>query len=112
MYADNAGFSGLVYDTNHEEAMVHGVFKNAIVNAGDLLISPYQVVDRFSTFVGSHKAFEPYLAESHRANRSKGSNQAFETPQTVPWERAARRLSKIFFDIIDVVAQKKKRYLI
>jgi len=80
MYADNAGFSGLVYDTNHEEAMVHGVFKNAILHVGDLLISPYQVVDRFSTFVGSHKAFEPHLAETIAQTAQKAQIKLFETP--------------------------------
>jgi glucosyl-3-phosphoglycerate synthase len=115
MYADNAGFSGLAYDTNQEEAMVHGVFKNAILHAGDLLISPYQLVDRFSTFVGSDKAFEPFLAsgllQTIAQTAQKAQIKLFETPQTVSWERVARRLPKIFFDIIDVVEQEKKRYL-
>lgn len=115
MYADNAGFSGLVYDTNQEEAMVHGVFKNAILHAGDLLISPYQLVDRFSTFVGSDEAFEPYLASGLLQTIAQTAQRAqmklFETPQTVSWDRVARRIPKIFFDIIDVVEQEKKRYL-
>ncbi len=115
MYADNAGFSGLVYDTNQEEAMVHGVFKNAILHAGDLLISPYQLVDRFSTFVGSDKAFEPYLAsgllQTIAQTAQKAQIKLFETPQTVSWERVVRKIPGIFYDIIDVVEQEKKLYV-
>ena len=39
MYADNAAFSGLDYDTNLEERLVHGVVKDAILNAGDLVLT-------------------------------------------------------------------------
>ncbi|MFH1672975.1 MAG: hypothetical protein ABIF87_06070 [Pseudomonadota bacterium] len=112
IYADNAAFSGLDYDTNFEEGMVHTVFKNAILYAGDLLISPYRLVDRFSTFVGSHEAFEPFVAsgllQAIMATAQKTRDQLFETPQTVSWERVARKLPNIFYDIIDVVEKEKK----
>ena len=114
MYADNAAFSGLDYDTNTEEAMVHGVVKEAILFAGDLLISPYRLVDRFSTFVGSHKVFEPYLAEgllqAIAETGLRAKDHLFETPQTVSWERVLRKLPRIIYDIIDVVEAEKKQY--
>jgi glucosyl-3-phosphoglycerate synthase len=114
MYADNAAFSGLDYDTNLEEAMVHKVFKNAILYAGDLLVSPYRLADRFTAFVGSHDAFEPFVAsgllQAIIDTAQKTRDQLFETPQTVSWERVARKLPHIFYDIIDVVEKEKKRY--
>ncbi|MGB6281829.1 MAG: hypothetical protein WBG91_16575, partial [Syntrophobacteria bacterium] len=51
MYADNAAFSGLKYDRNEEERAVRTVFKDAILLAGDLLISPYRLTERFLSFV-------------------------------------------------------------
>ena len=115
MYADNAAFSGLDYDPNLEEAMVHGVVKNAILYAGDLLISPYRLVDRFSTFVGSHEAFEPFLGsgllQAIAAAAQKSRDQIFETPQTVSWERVIRKMPHILYDIIDVVEKEKHLYL-
>jgi len=115
MYADNAAFSGLHYETNLEEAMVHGVVKDAILYAGDLLISPYRLVDRFSTFVGSHEAFEPFLAtgllQAIAATAQKSREQLFETPQTVSWERVQRKIPNILYNIIDVVEKEKRLYL-
>ncbi|MBW2107793.1 MAG: hypothetical protein JRI36_03880 [Deltaproteobacteria bacterium] len=114
MYADNAAFSGLHYETNAEEAMVHGVVKDAILYAGDLLISPYRLVDRFTTFVTSHEAFEPYVASgllrAITATAQASRDQLFATPQTVSWERVLRKLPNILYDIIDVVEREKKRY--
>jgi len=115
MYADNAAFSGLDYDTNEEEAIVHGVVKNAILHAGDLLISPYRLVDRFSSFVGTHEAFEPFLAsgllQAIAQTAQKARDQLFETPQTVSWDRVMRKMPSIIYDIIDVVEKEKKLYL-
>jgi glucosyl-3-phosphoglycerate synthase len=115
MYADNAAFSGLEYDSNREEAIVQSVFKNAILYAGDLLLSPYRMVDRFSSFLSSHKSFEPYLASGLLNEIAKIARQnreeLFETPQTVSWERVERKLPGIFYDIIDVVEQEKKLYV-
>jgi len=115
MYADNAAFSGLHYETNAEEAMVHGVVKDAILYAGDLLISPYRLVDRFSTFVGSHEAFEPFVAsgllQAITKTAQKSRDQLFETPQTVSWERVIRKMPDIIYDIIDVLEREKKLYL-
>jgi len=115
MYADNAAFSGLDYDTNREEAMVHGVVKNAILHAGDLLISPYRLVDRFSTYVGTHKAFEPFVAsgllQTIAETAQNARDQIFETPQTVSWDRVVRKIPNILYDIIDVVEKEKGLYL-
>ena len=115
MYADNAAFSGLDYEASAEEAVVHGVVKDAILYAGDLLTSPYRLANRFSTFVGSHEAFEPFVASgllqaiSTTANRTR--DQLFETPQTVSWERVERKMPSILYDIIDVVEKEKRLYV-
>jgi glucosyl-3-phosphoglycerate synthase len=115
MYADNAAFSGLRYDTNQEEAMVHGVVKNAILYAGDLLISPYRLVDRFSTYVGNYEAFEPFVAsgllKAIAQSAEKARDRVFEMPQTVSWDRVVRKMPNILYDIIDVVEQEKGLYL-
>jgi glucosyl-3-phosphoglycerate synthase len=115
MYADNAAFSGLHYETNMEEAMAHGVVKDAILYAGDLLISPYRLVDRFTTFVGSHEAFKPFLAsgllQAVTETAKKSRDQLFETPQTVSWERVLRKMPNIIYEIIDVVENEKRLYV-
>lgn len=115
MYADNAAFSGLHYEANAEEAMVHGVVKDAILYAGDLLISPYRLVDRFTTFLGSHEAFQPFLETGllHAVTKAgqQSGDQLFETPQTVSWERVLRKMPHIIYEIIDVVEKEKKLYL-
>jgi glucosyl-3-phosphoglycerate synthase len=113
MYADNAAFSGLEYEANTEEAMVHGVVKDAILYAGDLLISPYRLADRFSTFVGSHEAFEPFVKSGllQAISKTKTQDQLFETPHTVSWERVERKMPDILYDIIDAVEKEKRLYI-
>jgi glucosyl-3-phosphoglycerate synthase len=115
MYADNAAFSGLHYETNLEEALVHGVVKDSILYAGDLLISPYRLVDRFSTFVGTHEAFDPFVAsgllKAIAGTAEKSRDQLFETPQTVSWERVLRKMPNILYDIIDVVEKEKMLFV-
>ena len=115
MYADNAAFSDLDYDSNREEAMVQDVFKNAILYAGDLLLSPYRLADRFSAFLASDKTFEPYIASGllHDIAQvaQRAQHELFQTPQTVSWEMVERKLPNIFYDIIDAVEQDKKVYL-
>jgi len=114
MYAHNAAFSGLHYDTNEEERLVHGVVKDAILYAGDLLTSPYRLLDRFSHFVTSHEAFAPFIASGLLQTISetalKTGNQLFEPPHTVSWERVQRKLPNIFFEIIDVIEHEKRKY--
>lgn len=115
MYADNAAFSGLEYEASAEEAVVHGVVKDAILYAGDLLTSPYRLADRFSAFLGSHKAFEPFVAsgllQAISTTARKTGDQLFETPQTVSWERVERKMPSILYDIIDVVEKEKRLYV-
>ncbi len=115
MYSDNAAFCGLEYDPNVEEWIVHEVFKDALLYAGDILISPYRLSDRFVSFVASHEEFQPYIRDglltkiSEVAQKSK--EQLFETPQTVSWERVIRKLPDIMFEIIDVVEEEKRKFL-
>jgi glucosyl-3-phosphoglycerate synthase len=115
MYADNAAFSGLEYAADVEEELVHGIVKDAILYAGDLLISPYRLADRFSSFVGSHEAFEPFvgsgLLQAISATARKTRDHLFETPHTVSWERVERKMPNILYDIIDVVEKEKRLYV-
>jgi glucosyl-3-phosphoglycerate synthase len=114
MYADNAAFSGLEYDMNMEERMAHGVVKDAILSAGDLLTSPYQLSNRFSNFVVDHDSFDPFVSSGllHAISEAaqKTQDRVFETPHTVSWERVQRKLPNILYEIIDVVEKEKKLY--
>jgi len=113
-YADNASFSSLQYDRNAEEAMVRGIFKDAIMTAGDLLTSPYRLTERFLRLLSSDVRFRKYLDEGldkdllvyERENQS----QLFETPQTVSWERILMKLPRILYDISDVIEKEKSQY--
>jgi len=115
MYGDNAAFSGLEYEANVEEELVHGIVKDAILHAGDLLVSPYRLAERFSAFVGSHEAFEPFVAsgllKAISTSAQKSRDQLFETPHTVSWERVERKIPSILYDIIDVVEKEKRLYV-
>lgn len=114
MYGDNAAFAGLEYEPNVEEDMVHTVFKNAVLYAGDLLVSPYRLADRFSAFLGHHEAFQPYLASGLlqviQRCAQESRDQIFETPQTVSWERVTRKMPQIVYEIINVLEDEKQRY--
>jgi len=115
MYSDNAAFCGLEYDPNHEEWMVHEVFKDALLYAGDLLISPYRLSDRFVSFVAAHEEFQSFikggLLTRIKEVAGKTREQLFETPQTISWERVIRKLPNILFEIIDVVESEKQKFL-
>jgi len=114
MYADNAAFSGLTYDRNMEESIVRTVFKDAILNAGDLLISPYRLTDRFLSFVTAHEEFRPFLEKGLGQAISQAGmkigNYLYETPQTVSWDRVMMKLPRIMYEIIDVIEEEKKLY--
>lgn len=114
MYADNAAFNGLHYDTNKEEAMVDEVFKDVILFAGDLLLSPHAMNERLRTYVLTHDEFQPYidqgLLQALDASSGSGQTRLFETPKTVSWDRVMRKLPDIMYDIIDVVEQEKILY--
>ena len=114
MYSDNAAFSGLNYDPDLEEDMVDSVFKDAILRAGDLLLHPYNVAERFSAFTTSHEEFQPFiengLIQAIMQCEKRMRDRLFETPQTVSWERVIRKLPNIQYEIIDVVENSKKIY--
>lgn len=114
MYSDNAAFCGLKYDTNKEEAIVDNVFRDVILTAGDLLLAPYSMVDRFTSFVTSQEEFKPFLEMGLLSSITKSKehiqNQLYETPKTVSWERVIRKLPTIINEIIDVVENEKRRY--
>ncbi|MGC9325050.1 MAG: hypothetical protein ACP5G0_09930 [Desulfomonilia bacterium] len=112
MYADNAAFSGLMYDTNKEEYMVDTVFKNVILFAGDLLLSPSFVVNRFTSYVTAHDEFKPFI-EKGLLNMIERTGETirsdiYETPKTVSWDRVLRKLPNIMNEIVDVVEGEKK----
>jgi glucosyl-3-phosphoglycerate synthase len=114
MYADNAAFAGLSYDRNKEEATVRNVFKNAILFAGDLLISPYRLTDRFLSFVTANEEFKPFietgLAQAIDQAGVKMRNQLYETPHTVSWDRVNMKLPDLMYRLIDVIEAEKKKY--
>jgi glucosyl-3-phosphoglycerate synthase len=114
MYADNAAYSGLLYDTNKEEAMVDNVFKNVILIAGDLLLSPSFMVHRLSSYVTAHDDFKPFIDQGLLSVIEKTSQnirtELYETPKTVSWERVTRKLPNIINEIVDVVESEKKLY--
>ena len=113
-YADNSSFSSLNYDRNAEEAMVRGIFKDAILSAGDYFTSPYRLTERFLRLLSSDDRFDKYLNEGldkdliayERANQ----NQVFETPHTVSWDRILMKLPRILYDISDVIEKEKALY--
>ena len=113
-YSDDASFSNLQYDRNVEESLVKNVFRNSIVYAGELLTSPYRMTEKFLRFVHSHEEFNPFLerglADAILAVEEKAQQSVFETPQTVSWERVSNKLPRIFFDLIEVVEDEKRRF--
>lgn len=113
-YSDDASFSNLKYDRDAEESMVRNVFQHSILYAGDLLASPYRMVENLLRFVHSYDEFKPYidrgLVETILSVEKKGKESVFETPQTVSWERVSNKLPKIFYDLIEAVEAEKKRF--
>ena len=112
-YSDDASFSNLKHDRDAEEFMVKNVFRNSILAAGELLSSPYRMTERFLRFVNSHKEFKPFLeqglAEAILAVEDSSLNRLFEFPQTVSWERVENKLPHIYYDLVEVVEQEKRR---
>ena len=113
-YSDDASFSNLKHDRDAEEYMVKEVFRNSILNAGELLTSPYRMTERFLRFVSSHKEFKPFLenglAETILSVEGKTQKSIFQIPQTVSWERVLNKLPEIFFDLIEIVEKEKRRF--
>ena len=113
-YSDDADFSNLSYNRDHEEFLVREVFRNCILQAGEILTSPYRMTERFLRFVNSYPEFKPFLqnglADAILAVEKKSQQKVFETPQTVSWERVNNKLPRIFYDIIEVVEEEKRRF--
>lgn len=114
-YSDDASFSNLKYDRDTEEYLVKTVFKNSILEAGELLTAPYKVTERFLRFVHSHAEFKPFLnqglSDAILEVERKTQQTIFEMPQTVSWERVSNKLPRIFYDLIEVVEEEKRRFL-
>jgi len=89
----------LRYDRNAEEHVVRTVFKDAILLAGDLLLSPYRLTERFLSFVTANEEFKPFiergLVQAIGETGVKLREQLYETPQTVSWDRVNMRLPQI-----------------
>jgi glucosyl-3-phosphoglycerate synthase len=113
-YSDDAGFSNLSHNRDLEEFLVRDLFRNAIVQAGDLLTSPYRMTERFLRFVNSHAQFKPFLenglAHAILTAEQDARQSVFEMPQTVSWERVSSKLPRIFYDLIEVIEEEKRRF--
>jgi glucosyl-3-phosphoglycerate synthase len=113
-YSDDASFSNLKHNRDAEEFMVKNVFRNSILDAGELLTSPYRMTERFLRLVNSYPEFKPYLenglAEAILAVENKTQQSVFQIPQTVSWERVSNKLDRIFYDLIEVVEAEKRRF--
>ncbi len=113
-YSDDAAFSNLEYDRDSEEYMVKTIFRESILQAGEILTAPYRMTERFLRFVNTHSEFKPFLekglAEAILSVEKKTAQSMFEMPQTVSWERVSNKLPRIFFDLIDVVESEKRRF--
>jgi glucosyl-3-phosphoglycerate synthase len=113
-YSDDASFSNLDYDRDGEENLVRKVFRDSILHAGDLLTSPYRMTERFLRLVNSYPEFQPFLeqglAEAILAVEGRSEQSVFETPKTVSWERVSNKLPHIYYDLIEVVENEKRRF--
>jgi glucosyl-3-phosphoglycerate synthase len=113
-YSDEASFSNLIYDRDGEEFLVREVFRNAVLQAGEVLASPYRMTERFLRFVNSNDEFKPFidngLGKVILEVEQKKQKGIFEMPQTVSWERVTNKLPRIFYDLIEVVEEEKRRF--
>ena len=113
-YSDDAHFNNLLYDRDTEEYMVKEVFRNAILIAGEILTSPRQLTDRFLRFIHAHPEFRPFLeqglAETILKVEGRIKDGIFQMPTTVSWERVSHKLPRIFYEIVEVVEDEKKRW--
>ena len=113
-YSDDSSFSNLSYDRDQEENLVKDVFRNSILQAGDLLTAPYRISEKFLRFVHSHPEFKPFLqnglADTILQVENRAASRVFEMPQTVSWERVSNKLPGIFYELIEVVEEEKRRF--
>ena len=113
-YSDDASFSSLTYDRDAEEYLVKDVFHDSILQAGEFLTAPYKMTEKFLRFVNSYSEFKPFLekglAEAILEVERKTQPSIFAMPQTVSWERVSNKLPRIFYDLIEVVEEEKRRF--
>jgi glucosyl-3-phosphoglycerate synthase len=113
-YSDDASFNNLNYDRDAEENLLKNVFLNSVLYAGELLTSPYRMTEKFLRFVNSHPEFRPFLEKGLAAAilsvENKTQRGVFAMPQTVSWERVSNKLPRIFYDLIEVVEEEKRRF--
>lgn len=113
-YSDDASFSNLKYNRDMEEYLVKSVFRNSILRAGEVLTAPYRMTEKFLRLVHSHAEFNRFLedglAEAILEVERKTEQSVFEVPQTVSWERVSNKLPRIFYDLIEVVENEKRRF--
>jgi len=113
-HSDDASFSNLKHDRDAEEHLVKNVFHQSILQAGEVLTAPFRMTEMFLRFVITHPEFKPFLenglAEAIMEVERKSQKSIFEMPQTVSWERVASKIPRIYYDLIDVVEEEKRRF--
>jgi len=113
-YSDDASFSNLKHDRDKEEYLVKKVFHHSILQAGEALTAPFRMTEKFLRFVTTHPEFKPFLekglAEAIMEVERKSQKSIFEMPQTVSWERVENKIPRVYYDIIDVVEEEKRRF--
>jgi glucosyl-3-phosphoglycerate synthase len=96
--------------------MVRGIFKNAILDAGDDLTSPYRMTERFLRLIISDKRFHKYidagLDQDLLDYEQKYRRQLFEVPQTVSWEQIIMKLPGILSEIKTVAKKEQLKYAV
>jgi glucosyl-3-phosphoglycerate synthase len=114
-YSDDASFSNLKYDRDAEEGLVKDVFRNSLLRAGEALTAPFRLTEKLLRLVNSNPEFRPFiekgLAETILQVERKTAEMVFEMPQTVSWERVANKLPRIFYDLVEVVEDEKRRFV-
>jgi glucosyl-3-phosphoglycerate synthase len=72
------------------------------------------MTEKFLRFVNSHPEFRPFLEKGLAAAilsvENKTRRGVFAMPQTVSWERVSNKLPRIFYDLIEVVEEEKRRF--
>ncbi len=107
-YSENASFSNLEYDRDAEEAMVKGVFRDSILDAGEFITSsPSLISDSLMHIIVNDPRFQKYkdagLIDDLTACEKESKNRLFEIPQTVSWERIIMKQPGILGDIRDAI---------
>jgi glucosyl-3-phosphoglycerate synthase len=72
------------------------------------------MTERFLRLVNAHPEFQPFLeqglSKAILAVEGRSEKSIFETPKTVSWERVASKLPNIYYDLIEVVENEKRRF--